>query len=98
MNYANSDSVVLVCFCGKAGTIFGSLYSTVGEGICRTNAYNFRRCCSRTSGIGTGATFRSNLLGALMGFSLKLTLQSVDFFMGIDSGMCDVWGALGFVY
>ncbi len=31
--------------------------------------------------LGPIATFASNLLGALMGFLLKLTLQSVDFFM-----------------
>ena len=60
MNYASSViPVVLVCFfSGKAGTIFGSLYSTVGEGICRTNAYNFGRCCSGTSGIGTDCNIR----------------------------------------
>ena len=63
---SDSDELCKLCdsgcisllFCGKAGTIFGSLYSTVGEGICRTNAYNFGRCCSGTSGIGTDCNIR----------------------------------------
>ena len=28
------------------------------QGICRTNAYNFGRCCSGTSGIGTDCNIR----------------------------------------
>ena len=54
MNYASSViPVVLVCFfAAKLERFLDRCIPQLVEGICRTNAYNFGRCCSGTSGIG----------------------------------------------